>query len=131
MKKSILEIYALAVCFFAAATLLIVGGAAAWDVVQLSAPELTLNSHDWRRYQDDEAYAESLKQRCSSKDEVREIPTGAELTKKRETGYAQELVEHRRNALLSLMQNLLIILVASIAFFVHWRIAGRARATTG
>jgi hypothetical protein len=122
MKKSILEIYALAVCFFAAATLLIVGGAAAWDVVQLSAPELTLNSHDWRRYQDDEAYAESLKQRCSSKDEVRE---------KRETGYAQELVEHRRNALLSLMQNLLIILVASIAFFVHWRIAGRARATTG
>ena len=127
MKKSILEIYALAVCFFAAATLLIVGGAAAWDVLQLSAPELTLDSHDWRRYQSDEAFAQSLEQRCSE-DKVKEIPTGAELTKKRETGYAQELVEHRRNALLSLMQNLLIILVASIAFFVHWRIAGRSRA---
>jgi len=43
LKKNLVEIYALAVCFFTVACFVIVAGMTAWNIIELSAPEFTID----------------------------------------------------------------------------------------
>src|ERR1700722_1868897 len=60
MKKSILEIYALAVCFFTVACFVFLIGFAAWNIVQLCAPKFTIGQSDYQRHKSDDAFREPL-----------------------------------------------------------------------
>ena len=130
MKKSLLEIYALAVCFFTVACFVVVLGMTLWDVVELSGPEFTIDNHTYKIHQSDEAYSESLTGRHGCDGEKKtdyKPPEGQALTEAREKSYAQELRSERRGALQDLIKNLIILLVDLTVFVIHWKIGAYAR----
>lgn len=131
MKRGWLEIYGLAVCFFVAAYFLFVAAEAAWHVIQISAPEFTVSSHQWERHQTDEAFRESLLGRHDNGLEKSSYvpPEGEALTKARQDSLELTVRSEARTAVQQLIRNLLGLSIAVVLFLTHWRIARRARAT--
>ena len=56
MKKSILEIYALAVCFVALVCFVIALGIGVYDLIQIANPVFTINAYEYDRHQSNEAF---------------------------------------------------------------------------
>ena len=128
-KNGLLGIYALVVCFFTLACFIVALGMAAWDVVEISAPEFTIRNYDYECHLSDEAYID-----CYSSDHkyTREkspitFPEGDELTDKRKSGYAQLLRSERRGAVQGLAQKSIIMLIDLIVFIMHWKLFVRLR----
>ena len=128
MKKSILEIYALAVCFATIVCFVVAFGIALYDVIQISKPEFTLSSHVYNRHQNNDAFWNSCGQ-YDSKEKDKKRPAENELTKSRMESYQQALQSERRDAFQGITQATIIILIDVLFFVVHWRIARRARET--
>jgi hypothetical protein len=133
MRKTWLEIYGLAVCFFAVACFVIVLGIAVWHVVALTAPEFALDNYNWERHQSDAAFRESLmtEHQYGIEKNTYAPPEGVALTQERERSYAQAIRARARSALQDLVQNLIVLLIAVVVFVVHWKIAARARQSAG
>ena len=129
MKKTILEIYALAVCFFTVACFVITLGMAIWDTIELSAPEFTISNHNFECHYSDEAYNDcySSKHQFTRDDSPKTFPSGQELTEKRQKAYEQILKSEQRQALQGLVQKLIILLIDALVFFAHWRLASSSR----
>ena len=126
MKKSLLEIYAYAVCFFALAMFLIFFGIAMYNVVSLTAPQFTLASAVWQQHQSDEEFENRLRTRYGRRDDY-QLPEGEALTREREASLERTLQNERRSAAQNLIQNAIILLVNGTAFAFHWRLAARER----
>jgi hypothetical protein len=127
VKKTILEVYALAVCFFTVACFAICLGIGLYDIVQIAAPEFTLNKYQFQQYQSNEGYRHQFLSCSKDKDKEAAPPSEAEVTKQREEAYSVALRSESHEGIKSLVQMLATILVDIIVFFVHWRIARRAR----
>jgi hypothetical protein len=126
MKKSILEIYALAVCFATIVCFVVALGIALYDVIQIANPEFTLNSNEYNRHQSNDAFWNSCDQ-YESKEKDKKRPTEDELTKRRMESYRQALQSERRDAFQGITKAIIVILIDIVFFFAHWRIARRAR----
>src|SRR5260364_335629 len=129
MKKSILEIYALAVCFFSVICLMFSAGFAAYAVVRIAKPNFTMNDWQHQRYQSNDAFwaAESSSARITRKDEPKQPrPSEAELSRRRQQGFSAALKEERRGGAQTLVKSLIITLIDIAVFSVHWRIARRS-----
>ncbi len=120
MKKSLLDVYALAVCFVTIVCFAVALGIGLYDLVELSNPEFTLSSHMFERHESNEAFV-----RHWSKDKKR--PSEEEITKPREESYRIELRKEQRSALQSLVQVVIIMVIDVVVFFLHWRLAKHAR----
>jgi hypothetical protein len=120
VRKSLLEIYALAVCFVTVVCFVIALGIGLYDLVELTNPEFTLRSHAYERHRSNEAFVRNW-----AKD--KKLPPEAEVTKLREESYREELRTEQRSALQSLVQILIVLIIDVVLFFVHWRLAKRAR----
>ncbi len=131
MKKTILEIYALAVCFFTIACFVITLGLLIWNFVEVATPEFTISSRDYECHQTDGAYKDCFSgQYQYTKSENPEIfPSGEELTKSRKSAYAQVIKSEQRNATQGIVQKLIIIIIDLLVFFAHWVLARKARET--
>ena len=131
MKRAILEIYALAVCFFTVACFAITLGLALWNVVELAAPEFTVTNHQFSCHQTDHKFKECFPHQAKyTVEDGQEVFLADEaLTLKRTTEYAQIIQSEQRDALQGLVQKLIILLIDIIVFFSHWVIATRARKT--
>lgn len=127
MKKSLVEIYALAVCFITVGCFVIVAAIAAWDVVQLAAPKFTINNNEYEAHLTDQQYSNWLVLRNQYQDERYAPPSGAELTSARITSWEQAIKSEQRGALQSLAKNFIIFAIAAFAFMAHWRMAKRSR----
>jgi hypothetical protein len=129
MKKSLLEIYGLAVCFITMACFVIFFGIAAWDIVKLSKPEFTVASTIWGWHQTDETYKEHLveQHRWGEKKAAYVPPVGPALTEAREKSFSNELRSERRDGAQDLVRSLIVMLIDLAAFALHWKIAARAR----
>lgn len=128
MKKSSLEIYALAVCFFTVACFVITLGLAAWHVVELAAPKFTIAANDYEHHQSDEAYRDWLVSTHSGSEKTPYVPPeGAALTAAKEKSLAEVVDSQRRRALQDFVQNLFFLFIYVVVFAVHWRIAAHAR----
>jgi len=128
VKKTALEIYALAVCFFTVVCFAISLGIAMYDAVELSSPEFALSSWEYERHQSNEAF----KQRrfgCGSDDKENDLEklSEDELTKRREQSYTLALKNERHDAVQSLVQTGIIMFIDAFIFLVHWLLALRAR----
>ena len=135
MKKSILEIYALALCFSSIVCFVVALGVGVYDVAQIVNPEFTLNSHEYSRHQSNDAFWDDpmgmpLMIPGESPAKERPRPPEHELTKKREQSYQQTLLFEKRNASQGLVQVAIIIFIDCIVFMIHWWIAQHARETT-
>lgn len=127
MKKSILEIYALAVCFFAVACFVVTLGIALYDVVQISDPEFTMDRYQYEQYQSNDEFRASPLAMHGMNGEQRKATSDEEVTRLREKAYARALRAETHEAQQSLLRMFIIMFVDAIAFLVHWVMARRAR----
>ncbi|MFP2769379.1 hypothetical protein [Oceanisphaera sp. KMM 10153] len=127
MKKNLVEIYALAVCFFTVACFVIVAGMTAWDAVQLSAPEFTINNNEYEAHLSDQQYRDWLAQRNQYNEDAFILPSGQDLTDARNASWQQEIKSEQRSALQSLAQNFIILVIDILVFMAHWIIARKSR----
>lgn len=130
VKKTILEIYALAVCFITVVCFVIALGIAAYGIVGVANPDFTISSWVYTQHQTNDAFwngAGGPRVRDGVDDKSRERPNEAELTKQREASYVRALASERRDSLQSVVKSSIVILIDTIVFFVHWLIARRER----
>ena len=125
--KSKLEIYALSVCFAAVVCLVISTGIAGYSVFEIIAPELTMSSYKYDRYQTNEAYWKSITSYL--KDEKAEVkPNEEELTKRRQKAFVVAVKAEKREGAQLLIRCLMFILASGITLLIHWKIAQKSRA---
>ena len=132
MKKSILEIYALAVCFVALVCFVIALGIGVYDLIQITSPEFTINVYEYERHQSNEAF------RGSPGRALRGIAPGIpiepterpeeEVTQQREESYQAALRSERRRGMQSLIQIGIILVIDVLVFVPHWLLARSRRA---
>ncbi len=134
MRKSILEIYALSVCFVALVCFVIVLGIGVYDLIQVINPEFTLNAYEYERHQSNEAFGRSPRM------EMRAIGPGIpleptelsgeeleELTRRREESYQATLRSEQRRGVQSLTRIAIVLVIDLLVFVPHWLLARRER----
>jgi len=126
MKKSILEIYALAVCFVTVVCAVVALGIGIYDIVEMSNPEFTLAAYQFERHQTNEAF---FSREC---DEQISDQTEEQKTQQRLASYDRALKTESRNAVQSLVKIVIVLVIDICVFLIHWRIAryGRESAST-
>jgi len=134
MKKSILEIYALAVCFVALVCFVIALGIGVYDLIQITNPEFTINVYEYERHQSNEAF-EGV--RGSPGRALRGIAPGIpvepterpaeEITQQREESYQAALRSERRRGMQSLIRIVIIVVIDVLVFVPHWLLFRRTR----
>lgn len=122
MKRTLVEVYALAVCFVTLVCFVVTLGIGIFDLIGIASPEFTLSSYTYDRHQSNEAFSKDW-----PKDKP--LPTGEELTKVREESYQNALRSEKRGGVQSLIRVLIIILIDIIVFAIHWLMGKRARST--
>jgi hypothetical protein len=126
MKRSFLELYALAICLF----VFIAGCATAYDNVDkllpAISPMLAVRVKPWQyeRYQSNKKYVHLASERRAT--ELRTMSDEA-ITKEREDGFNNLLRDEAAVARYKIIESLLKLLVISIIWWVHWRLAKKAR----
>ena len=127
MKKSMIEIYALAVCFVCIASGGIVLGVGVYDVIQIAAPEMTLSGSQYARHQSNDNFVNFRPpwppngRRQFPEDEQ-------ELTRLREESYRIEIATERRSARQSFVMVVIALVIQALLFVIHWKLSRRARA---
>jgi len=132
MKKTILEIYALSVCFVAIVCLVIAIGIALYCVVQLTIPQFTISGTSYNQYLTNDAYWASCApgmRHCASEEKNRVRLPEPELTAQREAGFVNAIASERRDGAQGLVKSALFILVSLVVFFLHWHLGKGARAS--
>lgn len=129
MKKSLLELYALAVCFAAILCFVIAFGVGVYSVIEITNPEFTMNSYEYKRYQSNDAYWLSRVEDYRNKGKEMQRPSEDELTKQRQEGYRLAVIAEKRGGFQVLTKTIIILLIDAVVFLVHWRVARRARET--
>ena len=131
MKKTILEVYALAVCFVTVTCFVICLGIGAYSVIQIANPEFTMNTYQYEKFQSNDSFwdCNSGGNYCSDEDKKRQRPGEDELTKKRQSAFASAIKSEQRDGSQTIVKMLIIILIDIVVFYTHWAIARRARAS--
>jgi hypothetical protein len=130
VKKSMLEIYALAVCFVTVVCFVVSLGMALYAAVGIASPEFTMSSWTYAQYQTNDAFWNSRGNRsCSSEEKPKERPNDAELSKQREVAFASAVLSERRESTQTVVKTAIVMLIDLVVFLFHWHIAKRARAS--
>ena len=122
MKKSLLEIYSLAVCFVTIICFAVALGVGTYDVLEMSNPELTLKSYSYQQHQTNEAFTRNW-----SKDKER--PSEDKIAEMRMESYKVALEAEKRDAVQSFIRVLIVIIIDIAIFIIHWKLAKRTRET--
>jgi|CXWL01.1.fsa_nt_gi hypothetical protein len=131
MKKTILEIYALAVCFITVTCFVVCLGIAGYSLIEIGKPDFTLSTSAYEEYQTNDAFwKQNDPTRFSEKTEKAPRPSEDELTKRRKEAYVRALDSEQREGYQTLIKTLIVMLVDAFAFLAHWIIANRARLST-
>lgn len=116
MGRSLLSIYALAVCFCTLMCLMIVLGLGAFSLVRLAAPEFTLADHTWAH--SDEQYLQWYP--------AQQHLTPVQLVEAREKTRQAAVQYERRGVARMLVYTLIIGAIDSVVYALHWRLAKSA-----
>ena len=129
MRKTILEIYALAVCFLALACFVVLLGFAIWNFIGLTAPAFTIDQQQYECHLSEQAYEDciSVEYLYSRQFNPKPVPQGAALRAARQASYADLLRAEQRQSLQGLTMQLVMLAIVSLAFLAHWRLARRCR----
>lgn len=121
MKKTVIEIYAVAVCFISVVSLSLTVTIGLYDLLEWGAPEFTLIAYQQQRLESDESYLRHLREIDHPDQEL----DAAALTRARESEYASALRAERRDAKQSLVRMLFAVVVLSAVLIFHWLLARR------
>ncbi len=134
MKKSILEIYALAVCFVTVICFVISLGITLYGIIGITNPDFTISSSTYTEHQTNDDFWNSSYRSLSMSvnpgeaEKARSILDEALLSKQRENSFARILANERRDNTQTVVKTLIVILIDAVVFLLHWFIARRARA---
>lgn len=122
MKRNIVGIYALAVCFVAVVCAVVAAGIGAYDLVEIAAPKFTLESHLHERHQSNEAF-----RRGDCDKSAGAGPSEEEQTRRRLASYATAIESERRDAVQSLVKVVIVLVLNGLLFLAHWKLARRSQ----
>ena len=131
MKKSILEIYALSVCFVALVCFVIALGIGVYDLIQIANPDFTLTPYEYERHQSNQAFGRSPRMEMRAINPA--IPlepnerSEEEVTREREASYQAALRAERRRGMQSLTLVGIVMMIDLCVFGAHWMLSKRAR----
>lgn len=126
MKKTILEVYALLVCFFAVIVITISSSILIYSVVGVAKPELTMSNSTYDKHLNNE----NFKSRNATLRKDAETLTDEEITARRESAFAQELRKERRKNAQTILHSAIFVFVSSVVLLIHSKIAKKSRETT-
>jgi hypothetical protein len=129
LKKTVLEIYALAVCFVSVVCFVVALGMALYSLVGIANPEFTLDSWKYEQHQSNDAFFNSPVGRGCC-DEKRVRPSEPELTRLRTESYAVAIAAERRENVQTLVKTLIVMAIDVLVFLGHWAIGRRARSAS-
>ena len=124
MKKTLLELYALAVCLGTLGFIVVNTAQGLYDVIGIVAPTFTMSLYDTRVTDSNEDYLQDH-WRLVHKDEP--LPDDATVTKLRMASAASNLRSQRLDRTQEGAKHLCFIIVNLIVFWIHWRVAARQR----
>lgn len=131
-KESILEIYALSVCFVALVVFTISSCIGIYNIISLIKPEFTISSYEYSYHLNNDSYWKNNQNNynCDSNkmEKSKEIQRPSEeiLTKQRQESYSNIIKVEKRKASQSLVQILIIFIACTFAFVLHWLIARKS-----
>ena len=126
MKKTLLEIYALLVCFVSVVCFSIWLGIGMYSSIGILSPETTIDSWTYQRHQSNEKFrAVSLMAVNSfgikgNIEKPEQLPENT-LTMNRLDSYAQALKAEVRSNTQSILRSVIVIVISMLLFLVHWR----------
>jgi hypothetical protein len=120
MKKSVLEIYALAACLVSLMFLLVSTATGSNALFRIFLPSVTVGGWAYERAMNDEQFLQSLPH-------DRPAVQASEIPRLRKEALESALRSERRNGLGSFLQSLMYMLAAGVVFWLHWRIGRRER----
>jgi hypothetical protein len=115
--RSLIQIYALAVCFATLMCFVVALGIAIYDAIQIAAPGFTAVYYE--PYYSNDAYRQYFPNTEGKSDD--------EITRAREQAFDTALHAERRGAMQSAIFAFIILVIDTVVFAVHWRIAKRAQ----
>jgi hypothetical protein len=129
MKKSIVEIYAMAVCFVTACALTVAGCVLFYNIISYMVPQVTVSSYQIDHLFDNESFCSSSSYRSDGdggcyedKDKKIKLDEG-KITQKREKALSAALEHEHRAAFSMIIRTLIILFVIGIVYCIHWRMA--------
>lgn len=130
MKKSLLEIYALAVCFFAVACFTISLGIGAYAAIGMFSPDTTMNSYQYNKFQTNDAYWENPVPFRGGPPgaKPKERPSELELTNERLAAYKLAAGAEKRDSFQTVLKTSIVVIIDALIFSLHWALARRSRA---
>jgi hypothetical protein len=128
MKKTVLEIYAMLVCFVSLTFLTGFLCSGIYNTVKLVVPEVTFGANNFRSYADNNSFCDMLGGNGCYTDEkrIKKIPD-ADITKMREEKRVFEIAMQKHEAMDVLIWCFIFMPISTIFFFIHWGIARKAR----
>jgi len=119
LSKNILRIYALAVCFVSVIVFSVSAGVGVYDVVQINLPETTLSGWQYERYMSNENFTRDWHA-------DKPLPDDAALERLRAQHLDIAIKGEARDAMRSLIQQLITMLIVAALFFFHWKLSRKA-----
>jgi hypothetical protein len=145
MNKSLLEIYALSVCFVSVACLSIFSGILLYSLVELVLPfdsDAALNYYPVPiQHQQGFALSEARSGQMFAKSMTNKgvtidmlSPEQQQALQQRREKQQKQIAQHQQtrhqsNNIKSTIRSLIVVFIASIVFYLHWTIAKKARNT--
>ena len=118
MRKNLIELYALLVCFASIFIVIVNAATGLYAGVRAAKPTLTMDGYSYQRSLSDEAFIQSWPQQ-TPKPDPKDVPA------LRRGAYAQALEIEFRSGLNTLISSLMYVAAAGIVFGLHWRLAQR------
>ena len=123
MKKSLVEIYGMLVCFITVVVFIFAICSALYNLVRLSNPQLTLDGYQYEIHQSNNQFVQHRKDLQKK--------TQKQITALRKETYAIALKGEKRIAARELIRESIVIFVSIILYIFHWKIAQKARLKEG
>lgn len=128
MKTNILLVYAYLVCFVTVSCGAVYTGIVLYDIVEISVPEFMISEYDKQTYLNNENFIEnSYIYSDTGATSKYDGYTDEKITQLRENALQAIVDQERHQAIKSIIQSIIVLLIASVLFFVHWRIAQKVR----
>ena len=122
MKKTLVEIYALLVCFASIFIVIVNAATGLYSAVRATQPTITVDGYAYRRSLSDEDFMQAWPQQSAK-------PHPADVPALRKAAYAQALDIESRGGLNVFISSFMYVVAAGLVFGLHWRLAQRENAT--
>jgi hypothetical protein len=118
MKKSLIEIYALLVCFASIFFLLVNTATALYGGLRAVQPAMTVDDYAIQRSASDEAFMQGWPKELPA-------PAASEIPGLRKALYDRALAAEQRGGLHVFISSFAFVIAAGLIFGVHWQLAQR------